>query len=255
MKAVRIIKWVSRHISYDPNKSGMLLSTEKMCMQTFCTRQAVCDGYATLTTAWMQKAGLEAKHISGLANIIYPKRDGKTNIRHGWVVIKLNGRWWAVDPTWLSVSRVKFDGTNSKNCLFIPLKYSLYNRFPDSKEWRTSNPNLDKWAFKKSPFIGFTFWYLEPKVFPKLFTKGGKQYLQLPRLPSGKKYKYWGTDASDKHVSTQLFPIAFKDAKKLVISLEKINPDFIYLNVAIAWGRPGDFPHPGRRMLMFRVKD
>lgn len=56
----------------------------------FMRDTTVCDGYARALTLLLRKANIEAHFISGTA----------TGGGHAWVIVKLGGRYFHVDPTW-----------------------------------------------------------------------------------------------------------------------------------------------------------
>ncbi|MBD3921158.1 hypothetical protein H8B09_20490 [Paenibacillus sp. PR3] len=57
---------------------------------------AVCDGYATALQLLLTKVGIEAKVIEGTAN----NGSGKGYEAHAWNLVKLDGLYYHVDPTW-----------------------------------------------------------------------------------------------------------------------------------------------------------
>ena len=56
----------------------------------FMRDTTVCDGYARALTLLLREANIEAHFISGTT----------TSGGHGWVIVKLGGRYFHVDPTW-----------------------------------------------------------------------------------------------------------------------------------------------------------
>lgn len=58
---------------------------------TFLTEQkGVCQAYSLLMYKMLEELNVEAKYVKGYSN----------NERHAWILAKVNGEWYHVDPTW-----------------------------------------------------------------------------------------------------------------------------------------------------------
>ncbi|MBR6044442.1 MAG: hypothetical protein IKP47_02285 [Ruminococcus sp.] len=74
----------------------------------FVNRKAVCAGYAKATQLLLNRFGIEAVYVSGIAGIKDPER-------HGWNLIKLEGDYYWLDTTWGDHSNT--DKTKSKDTM------------------------------------------------------------------------------------------------------------------------------------------
>ncbi|MEG0383305.1 MAG: transglutaminase domain-containing protein [Solibacillus sp.] len=72
--------------SYSSNTKNSQYTT-----YTFLTEQkGVCQAYALLMYKMLEELNVEAKYVKGYSN----------NERHAWILAKVSGEWYHVDPTW-----------------------------------------------------------------------------------------------------------------------------------------------------------
>jgi hypothetical protein len=86
-KALWAYQWILDNVHYDDT---LLYFSAYDGLQSNGT---VCVGYATLYSSLVNKLGLDCRIVEGFV------RDNKT-ITHAWNFIKLDGKWYCVDPTW-----------------------------------------------------------------------------------------------------------------------------------------------------------
>jgi len=55
---------------------------------------SVCQGYAKTLQYLLQKVGITCEMVSGTVD------NGSTTSSHAWNIVKVNGNWYYVDPTW-----------------------------------------------------------------------------------------------------------------------------------------------------------
>lgn len=101
--------WTASNISYDVknmfNQSPVETSQEKI-INALKTRKGVCIDYAEVFNDLSKKMGIESYLIHG-----YTKQNGKVAaLSHAWTAAKIEGKWYAFDPTWGSgyVDKDKF---------------------------------------------------------------------------------------------------------------------------------------------------
>lgn len=68
----------------------------------FLERQTVCIGYAMAFERCMSNLGVENKIIQGEGNFNGRSKIAPWDANHAWNVVKIKGKWYNVDVTWLS---------------------------------------------------------------------------------------------------------------------------------------------------------
>lgn len=93
-KEVEIYDWILRNVRYYATHMDALAEDERDAY-TPCgglvNREAVCLGYAATFQLLTELAGLESMTVVGVAEMTED---------HGWAMVRLNGEWYCVDPTW-----------------------------------------------------------------------------------------------------------------------------------------------------------
>jgi hypothetical protein len=95
-----LFSWIANNIAYDvPNRRGMnsYRDTAAAITRTLQLKNGLCTDYAVLYAEVCKAGGIPAYVVSG-----YTLMEGTTVPQgsHDWVVVKDNGRWTIVDPTW-----------------------------------------------------------------------------------------------------------------------------------------------------------
>ncbi|WP_322906848.1 transglutaminase domain-containing protein [Paenibacillus sp. SGZ-1009] len=85
LKVKAIHDWVVTKLKYD--------ETEKKftAYEGLKTGSTVCQGYAMLMYDMLKQAGFEANIVAGYVN---------DTEDHAWNMVKLDGKWYQIDPTW-----------------------------------------------------------------------------------------------------------------------------------------------------------
>lgn len=65
-------------------------------------QSTVCTGYAWLTKAMADMAGIECIIVDGYARTVRANVGGQGMVNHSWNAVKLDGKWYLCDPTWSS---------------------------------------------------------------------------------------------------------------------------------------------------------
>ena len=93
-KEVEIYDWVLRNVRYYAPHMDALAEDERDAYTPYgglVNREAVCLGYAATFQLLTELAGLESMTVVGAAEMTED---------HGWAMVRLNGEWYCVDPTW-----------------------------------------------------------------------------------------------------------------------------------------------------------
>jgi hypothetical protein len=102
-RAWSIFVWIGDRIHYDVDAylSGNVRDEAVTAEDVLKKRVTVCDGFAALYAALARAAGLEVQIVHGYAKAYGVKTHEvfeKSN--HAWILLKLDGKWHTVDPTW-----------------------------------------------------------------------------------------------------------------------------------------------------------
>ena len=99
MKFVELCRWIMRHLEYDYEKKDE--NRDLMCLLE--SGKTVCTGYANLLNALCRVQRIPSLYVTGQT------LDGdKWNVVHGvghaWNLVKINGKWYGIDLTWLDIT-------------------------------------------------------------------------------------------------------------------------------------------------------
>lgn len=126
-KALAIHDWVCNNIYYDydvlNNRTGY---GDYSALGVLRSRHSVCEGYANLTIALLQAAGIPAKKIYGYAVGVVTGDEWPQGIydgssfepNHAWVKAYIGGHWATLDPTWDSVNSYEYGKVNNNSGLY-----------------------------------------------------------------------------------------------------------------------------------------
>lgn len=110
-----------------------------------CEGEMVCRGYANTLQLMLNKLGVENMVISGTATDKYGRKE-----KHAWNIVKLDGKWYHIDPTWDDAIFERDDFHPDDNLKKI-LRYENYTRY-----FLVGNNKLKdthKWDADKYPTI------------------------------------------------------------------------------------------------------
>ncbi|MBS2037065.1 hypothetical protein JST97_18905 [bacterium] len=157
-----LYRWVCDRIAYDtvsyrnhvfPNTDGNY---------TLQRKQAICGGYAQLLYELGRASGLKIELVVGKARGSALSRAGTTE-RHAWNAVRLDSRWYLLDPTW-GAGTVDDDFVYEKNFneayFLIPPEQLRYSHFPDHPFWQLRAKPLTAQEFLNQPVLTPAFFKL-----------------------------------------------------------------------------------------------
>jgi hypothetical protein len=156
-KARAIYRWVTDRIAYDVPAYASHKIPDQSPSTILQRRTGVCQGYAELYRDIAREAGLEVKLIGG---------EGKTmggRESHAWDLVKLDGHWRLLDPTWGagSCDATTFHQGFSDYWFLTPPEELILSHYPSDARFQLVSPN---WT--KSQFV------THANVFPSFFSTG-----------------------------------------------------------------------------------
>ncbi|MBS1638123.1 MAG: hypothetical protein JST26_19580 [Bacteroidetes bacterium] len=86
-----IFRWITNNIRYDHESKNKKDGQEPEIV--YKHKKAVCEGYANLFKAMCDDVKLTCIVINGYAG-------GSGGDSHAWNIVKLDGEWYIMDPTW-----------------------------------------------------------------------------------------------------------------------------------------------------------
>ena len=120
-KVRSIFRWITEHISYkvrvpiyirrhapvnhsDPDDTAAVLKplNERVALNVFKRREAVCDGYARLFKTLCDGAGIPSEIINGYARTSFNQVGKNFLSNHSWNAVYIDSSWHLVDATWAS---------------------------------------------------------------------------------------------------------------------------------------------------------
>ena len=156
-KARVLMAWIVHHIDYDEYKSKEIMKTSYKrhtnrvnTGDIFETRIGVCSDIAGLYQRMAGLAGLDSVVVTGYAGNTVTRRDMEDS-RHAWDVVKIDGEWEFVDPTWAikGANAVVFQDVNSRASHNREMKKRERNESKTNK--RRKNRKVDDRWFMTEP--------------------------------------------------------------------------------------------------------
>lgn len=161
------VDWIAANIAYDLKlfQSG---SEEAITLNDVVKRKkAVCGGYAALLKYMCDLFQIECEVVSGRARgfdrDVYMQQ-AKLIDNHAWNIVKINGTWRLLDPTWIAGSvtgdvddpKAKYAPAFNETYYFMaPAKFIL-NHYPRLSRHQLLSPFVQEKEFRTSPL------FLEP---------------------------------------------------------------------------------------------
>lgn len=99
-----LYEWLINNTEYDKEVEN----NQNIC-SVFLQGKSVCQGYAKAMQYMLQQAGIQCLLVTGFTN----------GERHGWNLVRVNGNYYYLDPTWGDASYTS-NGTESISQAYVP---------------------------------------------------------------------------------------------------------------------------------------
>jgi transglutaminase/protease-like cytokinesis protein 3 len=163
-KVRSIFRWITEHVSYkvrgpiymrrpapvyhdDPDDTAAVLKplTERVALNVFKRREAVCDGYAKLFKTLCDYAGIPSEIINGYARTNFNQVGQRFLSNHSWNAVYIDSSWHLLDATW-AAGVVSYRGDE-----FIRRYDDYYFMTPPEQFIRDHYPDELTWALMDNP--------------------------------------------------------------------------------------------------------
>ncbi len=177
-KTRAIFRWIASNIEYDVkafHRSSapirftysteeelqrlLAAENERIVNEVLKNRRAVCDGYSRLFITLCEKSGIEAEAIDGYGrNNLEIRRGTVLEIsNHTWNAVKLNNRWYLLDPTWASgytnPGVTKFTRKFRQGFYLTPPEKFILDHFPEDPGWQLLEKKISWSEFVSFPLV------------------------------------------------------------------------------------------------------
>jgi len=177
-KARAIFAWIAANIDYDvkafhkgsapirftystEEELQRLLAeeNERIVREVLKNRRGVCDGYSRLFLTLCEKSGIEAEAIDGFGrNTLEVRGESVLDIsNHTWNAVKLNDRWYLLDPTWASgytdPGVTKFTRKFRQGFYLTHPGKFIFDHYPEDPKWQLLEKTVSWNEFVSFPLV------------------------------------------------------------------------------------------------------
>lgn len=158
------VDWIASNIAYDVKAWQTENEQAGQLDYVLRRKKAVCAGYASLLKYLCDMFKIECEVVTGRARAfdrdVY-LQSSKLVDNHAWNVVKINGSWRLLDPTWIAGSvsgeaddpEAKFvQGFTETYCFTPPEKFVL-NHYPKPGRHQLLSPAVPEKEFRTSPLF------------------------------------------------------------------------------------------------------
>lgn len=173
-KVRSIFRWITEHISYkvrgplymrrpvpmpqdEPDDTVSVLRplSERVALNVFKRREAVCDGYTRLFKTLCDYAGIQSEIIHGHARSNFNRVGQQFLSNHAWNAVYIDSAWRLMDVTWAS-GYITFSNEYVKKYddyyFFTPPEQFVRDHYPDELKWTLlDNPPTVK-EYQHTPY-------------------------------------------------------------------------------------------------------
>lgn len=145
-KIKTIYDWLTSNVSYDyTNLNNDSYKLKYSAYAALVNRTSVCQGYTGLAYRLLKESGIDVRIITGTSS----------GERHAWLIVKLDGLYYNLDPTWdaqQSAYKYFLRGDNNFSNHYRAAEFltdSFYQRYPMAN----SNYSYSKSVTKTKEFV------------------------------------------------------------------------------------------------------
>lgn len=160
--------WIAENIQYDVKSWKKENANSTGLDYVLKNKKAICEGYAGLLKYFCDFFSIECRIVKGKARSFNSDiliTESRLAEDHAWNLIKLNGKWEIIDPTWVSgYVTGDIDDPNSKfikefndDYFFASPEKFILNHFPTQSQNQLLTPAVKADHFKKSPLYFTSF--------------------------------------------------------------------------------------------------
>ena len=173
-KVRSIFRWITEHIDYkirgplylrratpivtdepDDTASALKPLSERVALNVFKRREAVCDGYARLFKTLCDFANIRAEIINGYARTNMTRVGQHFLSNHAWNAVYVDSAWHLLDATWASgyiTYRDEYVRKYDDYYFFTPPQDFIRDHYPDELKWTLlDNPPTVR-EFQNTPY-------------------------------------------------------------------------------------------------------
>jgi hypothetical protein len=161
-KVRAVFKWITANIEYDLDLLQNKNKRAKTFQEVLDRKKDVCNGYAMLFKAMMDKAGINCEIIYGFSKG-YNYEIGNLfndNNLHAWNAVKIKNKWHLIDATWGAgyIHENHFVRSFNDYYFFTPSEELIQTHYPEERRWQLLDKKVHKDEFEN-------FVYLKPAYF------------------------------------------------------------------------------------------
>jgi hypothetical protein len=155
-RAAALYEWVARHITYDIEAYLADVGSHGTAEAVYRHRRALCAGYVSLYIRLAREAGLEAEAVDGYAkgfDYVFGQSTRRQN--HSWVVVRVEGGWGLVDPTWGAgaVSHGRFEPAFTWSWFLVTPEVLVLSHMPRDAAWQLLPRPMSRREFERLPAV------------------------------------------------------------------------------------------------------
>ena len=173
-KVRSIFRWITEHIDYkvrgplylrratpiltsepDDTASSLKPLSERVALNVFKRREAVCDGYARLFKILCDIAGIRAEIINGYARTNMARVGQHFLSNHAWNAVYVDSAWHLLDATWASgyISyKDEYVRKYDDYYFFTPPQDFIRDHYPDELRWTLLDHPPTVREFQNTPY-------------------------------------------------------------------------------------------------------
>ena len=154
-KARALYTWITSHITYDREAlvSGNWRINRDLA-DILRRGKAICFGYARLFEAMCAEVGLTSYVVSGYSKGTLTARPRLEEPDHAWNVLRLDGAWHLLDPTWgasVQDQDNEFVLSDSAFYFLTPPESFILNHLPAAPMWQLLPCPVPTQIYNRSP--------------------------------------------------------------------------------------------------------